>query len=81
MKITHIYLNKSIKGVIFLYFIQETDKPRLLLKLFSIPVLEENRIMVPVNFEEMKNKEITDKKEIKIAQNVIKLWARHIAKS
>ena len=56
-----------------MYFIQETDKPRLLLRLFSIPVLEENRIIVPVNFEEMKNKEINDKKEIKISQKIIKL--------
>lgn len=56
-----------------MYFIQEADKPRLLLKIFSIPVLEENRIIVPVNFEEMKNKEINDKKEITISQKIIKL--------
>ena len=73
MKITHIYLNKSIKGVIFLYFIQETDKPKFLLKLFSLPELEGNRIILPITKQNLENNEISNKKEIKITKNTIKL--------
>ena len=63
MKITHIYLNKSIKGVIFLYFIQETDKPKFLLKLFSLPELEGNRIILPITKQNLENNEISNKKD------------------
>ena len=62
-----------------MYFIQETDKPKLLYKLFLIPKLERDEILVPINnIKEDKKKvekeiEKNNKKEIKLAQRTKKI--------
>ena len=62
-----------------MYFIQETDKPKLLYKLFLIPKLERDEILVPINnIKEDKKKvekeiERNNKKEIKLAQRTKKI--------
>ena len=38
--------------MIFLYYIQETDKPNSILKLFNIVKLKENKIILPIEAEE-----------------------------
>ncbi len=62
-----------------MYFIQETDKPKFLYKLFLIPKLERDEILVPINnIKEDKKKvekeiEKNNKKEIKLAQRTKKI--------
>ena len=48
-----------------MYFIQETDKPKFLYKLFLIPKLERDEILVPIN----NIKEDKKKKEKEIEKN------------
>ena len=36
-----------------MYYIQETDKPGLILKLFNIIILEEDKIKLPINEEKI----------------------------
>ena len=68
-KITFIYLNKSVWEVIFLYYIQEADKPSSILnKLFNIlniVKLQDNRIILPIG-----KKKMSDKKAEKLAKKV-----------
>ncbi len=68
-KITFIYLNKSVWEVIFLYYIQEADKPSSILNklfnIFNIVKLQDNRIILPIG-----KKKMSDKKAEKLAKKV-----------
>ena len=50
-------LKQKYKGSDFLYYIQETDKPSLILKLFNIILLEEDKIKLPINEEKITRKQ------------------------
>ena len=54
--------------VIFLYYIQESDKPKAIFKIFNIIQLEGNKIILPIHQKNVKNKklEILAKKTKKI---------------
>ena len=82
---SHILKTKEYKGVIFLYYIQETDKLNFLFKIFNIVRLEENKIILPVIDEKLtakkaqklalKTKKILDKtncKKVVISKNIKK---------
>ena len=67
--------------MIFVYFIEETDKPKLLSKIFFIPVLQRDKIILPINCEdiiqnkniEIKQIERNDRNEVKLAQKTKKI--------
>lgn len=64
-----------------MYFIEETDKPKLLSKIFFIPVLQRDKIILPINCEdiiqnkniEIKQKERNNRNEVKLAQKTKKI--------
>lgn len=68
MEITLIYLSKRIRGVIFLYYIQETDKPNVWSKQFNIIKQKEDKIILPIGGEK-----ISQKKAEKLAQKTKKM--------
>ena len=53
--------------VIFLYYIQETDKPNVIFKFFNIIRLQADKIILPI-----KGEKITDKKAEKLAKKTKK---------
>lgn len=55
--------------MIFLYYVQEADKPNILLNLFNIIRLEEDKIILPITVQE----EINLKKARKLAQKTKKI--------
>ncbi len=62
-----------------MYFIQEADKPKLISKIFLIPTLDQNKIILPINYEETKNNRKIDnkkketKREIKLVKRTINI--------
>jgi len=54
-----------------LYFIQEADKPKLISKIFLIPTLDQNKIILPINYEETKNNKKIDNKKKEIKREII----------
>lgn len=52
-----------------MYFIQENDKPNLFSKIFLIPTLIQDKILVPID----EKKELNDAKEIRLANKIRKL--------
>lgn len=62
-----------------MYFIQEADKPKLIPKIFLVPILNQNKIILPINYEETNNnKEINNKKKEKDRKREIKLAKKTI---
>ena len=62
--------------VIFLYYIQETDKPKMLDKLFNIIQLEGDKLILPIGKEE----KIGSKKAEKLASKTKKILDKAISK-
>lgn len=62
--------------VIFLYYIQEADKPSILFKLFNIVQLEGDKIILPIDGE----KEMPGKKAQKMVKKTKKILAKTISK-
>ena len=54
-----------------MYFIQEADKPKLISKIFLIPTLDQNKIILPINYEETKNNKKIDNKKKEIKREII----------
>ena len=48
--------------MIFLYCIQETDKPKKIRKIFNIVELEQNRVILPITKSEIENGKLSQKK-------------------
>ena len=46
-----------------MYFIQETDKPKILSQLFSIIKIENDKIIIPMIFQKNKKNEKTETKD------------------
>lgn len=61
--------------VIFLYYIQEADKPNFIFKLFNIIQLQEDKIILPIN-----EKQISSKKAQKLARKTKKILDKTINK-
>ena len=57
--------------MIFLYCIQETDKPKKIRKIFNIVELEQNRVILPITKSEIENGKISQKKEEILAKNIV----------
>ena len=57
--------------MIFLYCIQETDKPKKMHKIFNIIKLEQNRVILPITKSEKENGKISQKKEEILAKNIV----------
>lgn len=57
--------------MIFLYCIQETDKPKKIRKIFNIVELEQNRVILPITKSEIENGKISQKKEQILAKNIV----------
>lgn len=52
--------------MIYLYYIQETDKPKLILKMLNIPIVKEDKIILPIEEEK-----ISIKKAERLAKRTI----------
>ncbi len=61
--------------MIFLYYIQEADKPNFIFKIFNIIQLEEDKIILPID-----ESKITSKKAQKLAQKTKKVIEKTISK-
>ncbi len=61
--------------MIFLYYIQETDKPNVIFKFFNIIRLQADKIILPI-----KGEKITDKKAEKLAKKTKKILNQTIGK-
>lgn len=61
--------------MIFLYYIQEDENPNFIFKLFNIIKLQEDKIILPINGEEM-----TSKKAQRLAQKTKKILDKTIGK-
>lgn len=61
--------------MIFLYYIQEADKPSIFFQLFNIIQLKEDKIILPMN-----EKEMTSKKAQKLAKKTKKILDQAISK-
>lgn len=61
--------------MIFLYYIQEADKPNLFYKIFNIIEMQQDKIILPINGEE-----ISDKKSQKLAKKTKKIMEKAISK-
>lgn len=59
--------------MIFLYYVQEIDKPNLLYKIFNIVRLKNDKIILPINKEKTI---ISDKKAKKLAKKISKILAQ-----
>lgn len=57
--------------MIFLYCIQEADKPKKIRKIFNIVELEQNRVILPITKSEIENGKISQKKEEILAKNIV----------
>lgn len=57
--------------MIFLYCIQETDKPKKMHKIFNIIKLEQNRIILPITKGEIENGKLSQKKEQILAKKIV----------
>lgn len=57
--------------MIFLYCIQETDKPKKIRKILNIVELEQNRLILPITKSEIENGKISQKKEQILAKNIV----------
>lgn len=55
--------------MIFLYYIQETDKPVLVARIFNIVEIIEDKIILPVNYGEV----LDDKKARILAKKIKKI--------
>ena len=62
--------------MIFLYCIQEADKPKLLCRIFNKIELEGNRVILPINNEE----KITIKKAEILTQKIKKILDKTMCK-
>lgn len=62
--------------MIFLYYIQETDKPNFIFKLFNIIQLREDKIILPIN----ENK-ITSRKAQKLARKTKRILDKTVSKA
>ena len=58
--------------MIFLYCIQETDKPKKIHKIFNIVELEQNRVILPITKSEIENGKLSQKKAQILAKNIVK---------
>lgn len=58
--------------VIFMYYIQETDKPHILMKLFNIIQVRENKILLPIDG----NQQMKRKKAQKLAKKTKKIFEK-----
>lgn len=57
--------------MIFLYCIQETDKPKKIHKIFNIVELEQNRVILPITKSEIENGKLSQKKAQILAKNIV----------
>lgn len=57
--------------MIFLYCIQETDKPKKIRKIFNIVELEQNRVILPITKSEIENGKLSQKKEQILAKKIV----------
>lgn len=57
--------------MIFLYCIQETDKPKKICKIFNIVELEQNRVILPITKSEIENGKLSQKKAQILAKNIV----------
>ncbi len=61
--------------MIFLYYIQEADKPNLFHKIFNIIEMQQDKIILPID-----EQEISDKKSQKLAKKTKKIMEKAISK-
>lgn len=61
--------------MIFLYYIQEADKPNLFYKIFNIIEMQQDKIILPID-----EQEISDKKSQKLAKKTKKIMEKAISK-
>lgn len=61
--------------MIFLYYIQEADKPNLFYKIFNIIEMQQDKIILPID-----GQEISDKKSQKLAKKTKKIMEKAISK-
>lgn len=62
--------------MIFLYCIQETDKPKKINKIFNIIKLEQNRIILPITKNEIENGKLSQKKAQILAKKITNKLAK-----
>lgn len=74
MQIIFIYWKRGMK-VIFLYYIQECDKPNFILKLFNVIQLQQDKIILPIGGEK-----ITSKKAQRLAKKTKKILDKAIGR-
>ena len=59
-----------------MYYIEKTDKPRLMEKTLKIIKIEENKLFIPIN----KSDELKEKQSIKLAQKTHKILEKTMSK-